>query len=496
MDEEHRRNAPVSRLEAEANFDERADAPSRASQDSSTVCLEDEELEYSRRNQKRCNKRQSMVVPTQLSLETNSSSPSMDLYQSFEGAPPPSQRRNFAQTKQSMEELRAMVRGYCCGTTEKRGPSAKAIKEMTGYVMPGSVTAINIVEGDRHRTEKEILETRRSVFLKISPAMMEMENQKQLDIKRWEDNTGCRVEKSTKSSKYKYYTIENHKRVGSQEYKRRYMTVLEYYRPMRAASAQDWIDALWERENKATMPCENSQEQETTQISDVISAKEAWPVVAHPNGWKETRVADQVQQQPDAFLPPKSSLEQDFSYSSREDNGDTMEICDVSVSLDHGNPDTIEFSIDSNTLATSNTVLTLAEIVEVSSEDTAETDVRTSTPSPFVLDGDQSLLGCSLRKTQEARPVLVAQSCDEGTEEPIISKPFSKRTTEAPCETPLLPFPDRDCESLDPNIAQAERNLWAKIDAALKEYSEEIMMIMKAKETGSGSSTEGTAEPK
>ena len=45
----------------------------------------------------------------------------------------------------------------------------------------------------------------------------------------------------------------------------------------------------------------------------------------------------------------------------------------------------------------------------------------------------------------------------------------------------LLPFPDRDEESKDPDIARAERRLWGRIDAALQDYSHEVMMIMNSR---------------
>ncbi|KAL3895876.1 MAG: hypothetical protein SGARI_007320 [Bacillariaceae sp.] len=313
---------------------------------------------------------------------------------------------------------------------------------------------------------------------------MEMEKQKQIDIKQWEDDTGCRVEKSNKSGKYKSYTIENRERVGSQEYKRRYMTILEHYRPMRATKAQAWMDRLWESEAVATA--------EQSMVGFASSSEEDRPVVAYPDGWEEKRAAEQEQQQREAFLPPMDDLVPSESCGSRDEakcDGDAMDLCDLSVSLDHGDQETIAFAIDSQTLALNKSASAGAEIVEVSSEDTVDTDVRTSTPNV-----DHPLMGNDSEDAQTAGPVLVAQSRDEGTEESNVSTPPTKRTTEASCETPLLPFPDRDRESSDPNIAQAERNLWNKIDTALQEYSEEIFLIMKAKESGSVGSTEAAVE--
>ena len=44
----------------------------------------------------------------------------------------------------------------------------------------------------------------------------------------------------------------------------------------------------------------------------------------------------------------------------------------------------------------------------------------------------------------------------------------------------LLPFPSRDNPSQDAMIARAEKKLWNRIDAALKEYSKEVLEIQAA----------------
>jgi hypothetical protein len=55
----------------------------------------------------------------------------------------------------------------------------------------------------------------------------------------------------------------------------------------------------------------------------------------------------------------------------------------------------------------------------------------------------------------------------------------STGATKAATSTParLLPLPSRDEASSDPEIAEAERELWDKIDAALEEYSHKVLMI-------------------
>lgn len=50
-------------------------------------------------------------------------------------------------------------------------------------------------------------------------------------------------------------------------------------------------------------------------------------------------------------------------------------------------------------------------------------------------------------------------------------------TTATATPARLLPLPSRDESSSDPEVAKAERELWDKIDAALEEYSNKVLLI-------------------
>ena len=90
----------------------------------------------------------------------------------------------------------------------------------------------------------------------------------------------------------------------------------------------------------------------------------------------------------------------------------------------------------------------IADISAASSEDVDENQLESRTPSPTNPD------------EIETGKVYTADD---------VSNP------------PPLSLPSRDNESIDPDIAQAERRLWDRIDLALHEYSEEIMMISEEK---------------
>ncbi|KAL7573827.1 hypothetical protein ACA910_012406 [Epithemia clementina (nom. ined.)] len=59
----------------------------------------------------------------------------------------------------------------------------------------------------------------------------------------------------------------------------------------------------------------------------------------------------------------------------------------------------------------------------------------------------------------------------------------------------IIPFPDRDEESSDPVIAQAERKLWDSIDKALEEYSREVMAAQRRTTRTANASTAAPQTP-
>ncbi|KAG7364401.1 hypothetical protein IV203_037603 [Nitzschia inconspicua] len=473
------------------------------------ICLEEEELEQAKISPKRRKKRQSIVVPTPLvfSEKGNSKpSPSRVSTQPMQRSPSLSPvRKSFPGTWESMEQLRALVRGYCAMSDAEKSfsDSADQIRMLTGYPMPAEAQTKTLTEQEVETDQKVIMANRRRVFSKISPAMAEMEKQKEHDTKQWERDTGYRVGKSNKSGKYRYFSIEDKQRVASQEYKRRYMAVLECSRPIRAAAAEMWMEKLAStktvfNDSKAPMeessfalcpvvqklpnvravshevePEDDPSKSNTTTQQNEVQQREAFiPPEVRPEDdpSKSNTTTQQIEaQQRQAFIPPKSNL------GGRKSPGsdDTVALCHLGGSdEDDTNMDLVENSH-------SHTPMQLvAEISEASSEDTEEYGSRSDTPSPlplgFVAPGhadEMNMIG----------PFFVAQSSDE-----LHLHDARNKSPEIHDNAPLLPLPSRQAESLDPDIAQAEKRLWDKIDAALKEYSEEVMIIRKSKNDGFG----------
>jgi hypothetical protein len=188
--------------------------------------------------------------------------------------------------------------------------------------------------------------------------------------------------------------------------------------------------------------------------------------------------------QREAFLPPKPNLVRGASTSTEDE--DAMDLCDLSVSLDYGDRANVTSVMEPSSSTMMSREDEPAEISEASSEDTEESllDSRSSTPSPLPTDFHASLQGYTTEANQKQsdEPILVSHSRDDSIDRDSgdNNKPSSTE------QVPLLPLPSRDVESVDPEIARAERRLWGKIDLALHEYSQEIMMIMQSKGTGDG----------
>ncbi|KAG7346973.1 hypothetical protein IV203_006042 [Nitzschia inconspicua] len=446
------------------------------------ICLEEEELEQTNISPKRRKKRQSIVVPTPLvfSEKGNSKpSPSRVSTQPMQRSPSLSPvRKSFSGTWESMEQLRALVRGYCAMSDAEKSfsDSADQIQMLTGYPMPAEAQTKTLTEQEVETDQKVIMANRRRVFSKISPAMAEMEKQKEHDTKQWERDTGYRVGKSNKSGKYRYFSIEDKQRVASQEYKRRYMAVLEGSRPIRAAAAEVWMEKLASTKtvsNDSKAPMEESSfdlcpvEQKLPHVravSDEVGPED------DPSKFSTTTQQNEAQQR-EAFIPPKSNLGDRKSPGSNAD--DAVVLCDLGGS--GGNDTNIDLIEDPHSHTSMQLV---AEISEASSEDTEEHGCRSDTPSPLPLE---FVAPGHANEMNTVGPVFVDQSSDE-----LYLDDARNKSPEIHDNAPLLPLPSRQAESLDPDIAQAEKRLWDKIDAALKEYSEEVMIIRKSKNDGFG----------
>mmetsp|Transcript_22505 Transcript_22505/g.53111 ORF Transcript_22505/g.53111 Transcript_22505/m.53111 type:complete len:607 (-) Transcript_22505:903-2723(-) len=427
---------------------------------------------------KRRRKRQSMVIPSDLPFEEKTGElPKLP-------SPIESQRKKrsfYPGDFKNMQKLRNLVRGYCSlSSDEERGASdvGKEIQALTGYALPRRV----VTEGDGDKSQA-MLSNRRLVIQKITPVLAQIEKRKERDIKQWESTTGCHVTKSERSGRYRYYDIESNQRVASQEYKRRYIAFLEDSRPDRLARAQAWMNKLSPVEEENFKMHSNS----FPMYEDPVSINDARQH-HNPMDYSEMK-------QKEAFDPPRTnSLKRVDSTESRYvGTTDRMEICDMSMSLDYGEQQSVDTSMYNNncqvlppTMATTFDRSEIAEISEASSEDTDDNPNESRSSSPT---HESDFMGAVDNFEAAESVVLDAREARDDNGSSKMEK-GGKDTDES---IPLLPFPSRCRESMDPEIAAAERRLWDKIDLALHKYSGEVMMIEKKKREAAGRSQRNIA---
>jgi hypothetical protein len=289
---------------------------------------------------------------------------------------------------------------------------ARLIEESTGYPLLQPVI----------HDDPQSQANRRAVLSKMAPIIEEIDRRKAEDTAKWEYETGCRVERS-RSGKYRYISIETNTKLGSEEYKRRYMGVINRESSLRLSKARQWQEKL--------LASSNSQDFEPLPMDAPL-------------------VTDASSDMEDDTFSTCQELDLDLNDildSSRDKANDDnrMDLCDVSASMDLGEHDC--------SMASHSREAPLPESrtgwLEKSDDSTDKEDL------------EQELAFEPPRTT----------NC---------TKTVPKSVT--PTELEILPFPDREEESSDPDIAKAERVLWSRIDSALQEYSEEVLRIRKSRQ--------------
>jgi len=372
---------------------------------------------------KRKKKRQSIVIPRDLPLEVDACSSDTTSVNDFHGNShsvknsPSKAKKDFCTLDfKSMQNLRNLVRGYCDLSGEQRGSSieAKEILSITGYALPRKTTII-----DGSNRSAAVLSNRRLVIQKIAPVLTQMEARKKRDTTQWENKTKCRVSRSQKSGRYKYHDIESNQKVASQEYKRRYISILEDERPNRFSRACQWMNELYDHSTSIDI---NRQEQ--------------------------NRIDSRAALQREAFIPPmNTNLVKDGIEGSKDvGTNDFIDTSEPTMSADHQS--------SGMSMVYTTEMSEIAEITEVSSEDTDDTD---NSPQESIVSSPTNSTASDVGNVKD-------MGRNNNTE-----------------NIPLLPLPSKDVESTDPDIAAAEKRLWDKFDLALHEYSGEVMMIKKKK---------------
>lgn len=417
--------------------EERCDVEARPNCSQINLCRDEGEDDVAKLSPRRKKKRQSMVIPRDLPHEEDGSTANIANQSNVAMNSSPKAKKGFVPLDfKSMQKLRSLVRGYCSLPKDIKGGSdeAKEIFSMTGYALPKNKATTN----DVNKSES-MLSNRQLVIKKIAPVLAQMESRKKQDVKRWEEKTQCRVTKSERSGRYKYYDIETNNKVGSQEYKRRYISVLESEQPNRILRARKWMEELSCQANTYHAP----EEPEHFEYADSFRTDHE----------KQKQLEIIEMQQREAFLPPRNI------NLVREGTSRDRDVVTIECNKHHEKRQDTPLNT-----STRDEMDEIAEITEASSEDTDDNSRESISPNP-----DNSEL---------IEPVIAHDVLPASEQKEICSDFCNNANGSNNAQNiPLLPLPSQDMESADPEIAAAEKRLWDKIDLALHEYSGEVMMI-------------------
>jgi hypothetical protein len=371
----------------------------------------------------------------------------------------------FAGDVQSMRELQQLVRGFCALSPEHRDAShqAQAIA-LLGYPLQQSATGSPVSFSNR-----------KSILQKISPVIALMDKRRVEETQFWEDATDCRVEKS-RSGKYRYYSMATNTKVSSHEYENRYMAVLERTAKERLDKSEEWkarLVVLPKPKGNNSNSNSIEKEQDDKEGESLLEEPREIPIICHDVSMEDESESknngldgDSSETQDldlnlDSLLDTQPREKSASPLNIKDDDDDTMDLCDMSVSLDLGEAISISFE---------------EEEEPASSEPEKQSKTREETP-PTKEAGEPSedIVGAAAETC--ATPTLDDQ-------EDYQKQPLQGPSAEVEDGPSMLPLPSRDGGSKDPDIARAERNLWNSMDAALQEYSREVMIIMQAKRGG------------
>ena len=327
--------------------------------------------------------------------------------------------------KDCLAEIQKLVRSYCSLPidSEARIECVDRIRDKTGYSLalptPSiEVSSMDATEDTESTQQDSFRSQRRDLLARIGPAVERMEQVKRAQAQSVEETTGCTVEK-TRSGKYRYRDTSGIK-VPTDEYKSRYLVMittnkLEKTRGYQAIR-EELESSIQEGDgNKASDNSPNLREREQATI-DVDNDEEHKVDRSVETDWKH-------------FEEDDDRNKSDMELVLQEDE-ETSRYESSPVIPTNQNPAT--------------------PLTKNSSPRKQPQDNMVTSTEPPVMDEHSTEKGAQLQST--------------------VNYPEQM-------EEKMLPFPDRDEVSEDPDIARAERNLWHSIDTALDEYSREVLAI-------------------
>ena len=315
-------------------------------------------------------------------------------------------------------ELLQAVRGYCALPADwMKRYSSKYVQQIEDF--SGGYKLFSSYQGQQHEQEmrgaeqKEraegyndekvqsaLLENKRTILISMIPAVEHLEEQKAKETEYIHDMTRCRVEKtrsaSSNGTEYVHYDIHTQEKVSDEEYKRRYLNVING-----TASKKRRYDAVTSIITSTIGSVSSSLFSTGNEAAKTMSTSQK------PSDEDKTEVSRETKSETNIMLSPPSSDARDAS----DDHSDMSE-CTTTPESE---------------------------------------DIRGAMPN-----STQSNSTCTNDESQ-----TVDHSIKNET---ILSTSIEPRL-----------FPVRGEASSDPDIARARERLWNAMDAALAEYSNDVM---------------------
>jgi len=375
---------------------------------------------------KRNRRRQSILLPSESGLDelisssagTNGTVVEETNTITVDGGSKPTDKLDLA----GLCKMQQYVRKYCAMSEDDPGRKkcAEWVRSTTGYslILPDPIIDLDENESDSSSDASALRRMqRRDLLARIGPAVQYLEQKKKEQTRLVEQSTGCTVEK-TRGGKYRYRNA-NGVKVTSNEYKNRYLEVIEEAKARKAMEYQ-------------------ALRQELEALIDAnINKVDAVEVGRHFSQEK---------------LPKDIDNSEKNIESSPSNHADKRMECDD-----------MELTFCEQEDSIMNTTHMESPIANHMG-DHPVLDLKTPSSS---LQNDQT----------EAATGMVEFVAEMNEPTGMVAVQREEEASAKEIEESMLAIPDRDEESSDPEIARAERKLWHAIDTALEEYSREVIKI-------------------
>jgi hypothetical protein len=370
--------------------------------------------------------------------------------------------------------IRSLVREYCALSPYERllSKQAEEIERLTCYslVPPaakqfiGTSVDLNWSGSPTDGPRSQVVMPDRELLLKLGDLVQLIDERKVQDQQHAEAHTKCHFQRS-RSGKYRYFHTLTNDKISPGLYEERYLAMLEVAKSKSQEHIQDWIKSI-----------EGSSYQS---VGEQVM------------NWKAGSVVDC-----DAYCGVEENEEQ-----CSEASPNTKHILEQSPHLfglvDRTRGLNSEDSEPTSGLDTIDSSIVLVEQVYAQANDMKLVDGSSSSPKDVLLktkthapnddDNQEPRMSSTLDTSDSSDVFVLEQASTHANDMELVDASSSSPTDSLLHEQDhndrqeVLPFPNREEGSDDPDIAAAEATLWAAIDVALETYALQVIRIREAR---------------